>query len=64
MLLFPDDLTNNPQRMWDPEKGYVMGQDVRQWTYKNITMKNQTAQFGTTAYLHCRVKNIADKKVS
>ncbi|KAL7634577.1 UNVERIFIED_CONTAM: hypothetical protein RMT77_014954 [Armadillidium vulgare] len=50
--------------MWDPEKGSVLGEDVRLMNYRNLTAKNQTAQIGTTAFLHCKVRKMTDKKIS
>ncbi|XP_076064557.1 opioid-binding protein/cell adhesion molecule-like isoform X2 [Oratosquilla oratoria] len=44
--------TEGPHRMWDPTSLDLM----------NAT--NQTVQVGSTAFLHCQVLNLADKKVS
>ncbi|XP_053630995.1 zwei Ig domain protein zig-8 isoform X2 [Cherax quadricarinatus] len=58
------DTTDNPQRMWDPEKGSILGQGVPAFGLENVTVTNQTAQLGSTAFLHCQVRNMADKQVS
>ncbi|XP_063873625.1 zwei Ig domain protein zig-8-like isoform X1 [Scylla paramamosain] len=56
----------NPQRMWDPEKGvgFLQGLQVVPFTLDNITVVNHTAQVGATTYLHCQVRNLANKQVS
>lgn len=56
----------NPQRMWDPEKGLqsVEGLRLVPFTLDNITVVNKTAQVGSTTYLHCHVRNLANKQVS
>ncbi|XP_069166558.1 zwei Ig domain protein zig-8 isoform X2 [Procambarus clarkii] len=58
------DVTENPQRMWDPEKSSILGQGVPTFGLENVTVTNQTAQLGSTAFLHCQVRNMADKQVS
>ncbi|XP_063873629.1 zwei Ig domain protein zig-8-like isoform X2 [Scylla paramamosain] len=60
------DVTENPQRMWDPEKGMesILGRGVSPFGLENVTVTNQTAQLGTNAFLHCHVRNMADKQVS
>ncbi|XP_042241754.1 zwei Ig domain protein zig-8-like [Homarus americanus] len=50
--------------MWDPEKGSILGQGVPDFGLENVTVTNQTAQLGSTAFLHCQVRNMADKQVS
>ncbi|XP_066963147.1 lachesin-like [Macrobrachium rosenbergii] len=57
--------TENPQRMWDPEKGNILGQrGIVVASLENVTVTNQTAQIGSTTFLHCHVRNMADKQVS
>ena len=49
--------------MWDPEKGSVLGQGIGT-NMENVTVTNETVQMGSTAFLRCQVRNMADKKVS
>ncbi|XP_068202924.1 lachesin-like isoform X2 [Palaemon carinicauda] len=57
--------TDNPQRMWDPEKGNILGQrGMVVASLENVTVTNQTAQIKSTTFLHCHVRNMADKQVS
>ncbi|XP_037790758.1 zwei Ig domain protein zig-8-like [Penaeus monodon] len=56
--------TENPQRMWDPEKGSILGQGVGSFALENVTTTNQTVEVGSTVFLHCQVRNLADKQVS
>ncbi|MPC98305.1 hypothetical protein E2C01_093669 [Portunus trituberculatus] len=50
--------------MWDPEKGMesILGRGVSSFGLENVTVTNQTAQLGTNAFLHCHVRNMADKQ--
>ncbi|KAK3859116.1 hypothetical protein Pcinc_034735 [Petrolisthes cinctipes] len=54
--------TEKPQRMWDPGSGSLLGQGVGDFGLENVTVTNQTAQLGSTAFLHCNVRNPADKQ--
>ncbi|XP_071525789.1 zwei Ig domain protein zig-8-like isoform X2 [Panulirus ornatus] len=59
---YVSDTTDNPQRMWDPAKDSILGQGVAAFGMENVTVTNQTAQLGSTAFLHCQVRNMADKQ--
>ncbi|XP_050707947.1 zwei Ig domain protein zig-8-like [Eriocheir sinensis] len=61
-----NDKPETPQRMWDPEKGVqsFLGLGMMASNFGNMTVLNQTGQLGSTTYLHCHVRNLANKQVS
>lgn len=48
----------------DPSNMTVVTESVGQPYFDNNTKRDYTAAVGQPAYLHCRVKNLADRAVS
>lgn len=49
---------------FDPGNITAVTESVGQPYFDNITKREYTAAVGQPAYLHCRVKNLADRAVS
>ncbi|KAK4321623.1 hypothetical protein Pmani_007595, partial [Petrolisthes manimaculis] len=48
--------------MWEPGEGSLLGQDMEDYGMENVTLTNQTAQLGSTTFLHCHVLHNAHKR--
>ena len=56
------DPPESPQKMWDPENGFIMGEDIVFETTRNFTTTNLTAQVGSTVFLPCEEEELNAKE--